>query len=304
MKGTTTTAVLFAAAGALAACDDHSHDEPHTHGKPIEIRFAAMVGAEAFACDKTFADVGGATLEPLDFRLYVHDLRLVDSSGKEWTVTLRQDGLWQSANVALLDFEDKRGTCENGTAPMNTVVKGTYDTGHDEVDFTGLRFRVGVPFALNHGDASAAESPLNLSGMFWSWQAGYKFLRLDMRVVGRTGAPGPHGESAGINIHLGSTGCSLQAGTQAVASCSGPNRPEFALAGFDMARDTVVIDYAALVAGIDLAQDPYPSPALGDASPGCMASKDDPECALVFSHLGLDLQSGMPTGAQTVFSLR
>lgn len=282
-------------------CDDHSHDEPHTHGKPIELRFAAQVGAEAFGCDKTFADVGGATLEPLDFRFYVHDVRLVDATGQEWTVTLDQDGLWQSANVALLDFEDKSGTCENGTAPTNTSVKGTYDTGHDEVDFTGLKFRIGVPFSLNHGDASAAASPLNLSGMFWSWQGGYKFMRLDMRVAGSSSEPGPHGEGAGINIHLGSTGCALEAGTQSVSACSAPNRPEVTLADLDAATDTIVLDYAALVAGIDLAQDPYPDPALGDASPGCMSSKDDPECEAIFTHLGLDVQSGQPAGSQSVF---
>ena len=96
----------------------------------------------------------------------MHDVRLVDADGGEWPVTLDDDDLWQTDAVALLDFEDKTGTCANGTTPTNTVVKGTYDTGHDTVDFTGLRFKVGVPFALNHGDAATAPSPLNLSGLF------------------------------------------------------------------------------------------------------------------------------------------
>lgn len=298
------TLTALAIIAATAACD--AHDDPHGHGTPIEIRFAAVVGAAPFSCDTTFAGVGAGadTLEPLDFRLYVHDLRLVDATGKEWTLTLEQDGLWQTANVALLDFEDKTGTCINGTAPTNTVVRGSYDALHEDVDFTGLKFRVGVPFALNHHDMSTAPSPLNLSGMFWGWQGGYKFVRIDMKVPGVAAAePAPHGEGAGVNIHIGSTGCTLAAGTQAVSSCTGPNRSEIALDGFDATEDTVVLDYAALVDGIDLGVDPYPT-TFGDAGAGCMSGEDDPECAIVFSHLGLDLASGQPRAGQTVFSAR
>jgi len=294
--------VLASATAGWVGCDS----SPAAGGEQaVAIRFAAQVAGAPFSCQSTFEGVGAGadTLEPLDFRLYVHDLRLVDASGKEWDLTLEQDGLWQTADVALLDFEDKTGTCTNGTAPTNTVVRGTHGVLDEDVDFTGIRFKVGVPFAMNHVDMSTAPSPLNLSGMFWGWQGGYKFMRLDMKVRGAPDAgPAPHGEGGGVVIHLGSTGCTLSAGTQSVTACSGPNRPEIALDGFDAAQDTIVLDYAALVAGIDLGTDPYPSPA-GDATIGCMSGKDDPECARVFEHLGLSLETGLPVGGQTVFEL-
>lgn len=296
--------VLVTTAASWAGCDG-SNGAPPGEGTPVAIRFAAKVGEAPFSCQATFAGVGAGadTLEPRDLRLYVHDLRLVDASGREWPVSLEQDGLWQSADVALLDFEDKTGTCANGTAPTHTVVRGTYEVGAGAVDITALRFRVGVPFAMNHGDMSTAPSPLNLSGMFWGWQGGYKFMRLDMRVQGAPDAgPNPHGEGNGVDIHLGSTGCTLSAGTQSVTACSGPNRPEITLDGFDPSEDTVVLDYAALVEGIDLGTYPYPSP-VGDATIGCMSSKDDPECAIVFAHLGLSLDTGLPVGGQSAFRL-
>lgn len=51
--------------------------------------------------------------------------------------------------------------------------------------YTGLAFDMGVPFALNHADVTAAPSPLNIQALWWNWQGGYKFMRVDMR----TGAP-------------------------------------------------------------------------------------------------------------------
>lgn len=147
---------------APLACD-HDHADDHDHAQHVAVRFAAVVGAEPFACSKTF-DVGGVEVAPLDFRLYVHDLQLVDAAG-ELAVTLEADGLWQNDAVALLDFEDKSGTCTNGTTEVNDTVHGDADTGHEAVDFVGIEFSVGVPFALNHGDVATAASPLNLSGL-------------------------------------------------------------------------------------------------------------------------------------------
>jgi uncharacterized repeat protein (TIGR04052 family) len=297
-----TPLAALAVASAPACDDDHDHDE-HSHGQEVTLTFAAKVGTEAFSCGATYANVGAAasTVKPNDFRFYVHDFRLVATDGTEWPVSLEQDGLWQSANVALLDFEDKTGTCANGTVPTNVTVRGTFDTGHETVAWSGVKFRVGVPFVLNHGDASTAASPLNLSGLFWSWQGGYKFMRLDMAVEGAMGGENPHGDGAGALLHLGSTDCTLDATTQSVSACGAPNRPEITLvknATFDPATEKIVLDYAALVDGVDLSMD------MGGA-PGCMSGKDDPECGPIFTHLGLDLATGLPsaTAVQTAFHL-
>lgn len=51
-------------------------------------------------------------------------------------------------------------------------------------------------------------------------------------------------------------------------------------------RDTIVADLARLYEGVDLSQ------SLELAPPGCMSGHDDPDCEVVFTNLGLDLQSG------------
>jgi uncharacterized repeat protein (TIGR04052 family) len=248
-------------------------------GGPSVIAFEARVGAEIFSCQRTFSGLGTAKseVEPLDFRLYVHDVRLVTEGGQEVPFALDQDGVWQHEGLALLDFEDKTGSCSNGTANLNTTLRGKAPAG----SYKGLRFKVGVPFALNHGDSAKAPSPLNLSTMFWSWNGGYKFLRADVRL--KEGAP--------RNFHLGSTGCQ---GGDAVTSCSHPNRPEISLDSFDPSSGKVIVDYAALVADADLSKD-------GGGAPGCMSGVDDPECAAIFPRLGLSLSTGAPEGNQSAF---
>ncbi|ATX65604.1 metallo-mystery pair system four-Cys motif protein [Roseinatronobacter bogoriensis subsp. barguzinensis] len=84
-------------------------------------------------------------------------------------MALDQDGVWQVADVAQLDFEDATGTCVNGTPDMNNSLRGTVPAG----EYTGLDFDIGVPFDLNHGDPTLAASPLNLTAMFWNWQGAY-----------------------------------------------------------------------------------------------------------------------------------
>ncbi|MCS6899294.1 MAG: metallo-mystery pair system four-Cys motif protein [Myxococcales bacterium] len=251
-------------------------------GEIHEIPFEARVGSETFSCQKTFTGIGTAKSEvqPLDFRFYVHDVRLVTEGGQEVPFELDQDGVWQYEGLALLDFEDKTGSCTNGTVGLHTGLRGKVPAGI----YKGLRFKVGVPFALNHGDSAKAPSPLNLSTMFWSWNGGYKFLRVDFKLKG--GAP--------RNLHLGSTGCQGQG--DGVTSCSHPNRPEIALDGFDLTSSKVLIDYAALMADTDLSKD-------GGGAPGCMSGVDDPECAAIFPRLGLSLQTGVPEGKQVTFRL-
>jgi uncharacterized repeat protein (TIGR04052 family) len=243
----------------------------------VAITFRAKVGDASFACGTSFEGLGtsGASAELSDFRLYVHDVRLT-KGGEAIPVALDQDGVWQLEDLALLDFEDKTGRCSNGTAETNLTVRGTVPAG---TTFDGIAFRVGVPFALNHGDASTAPSPLNLSALFWNWQGGHKFVRADAFA---------EGASAPFNLHLGSTGCDGDPATGGVTSCSKPNVASIALAGFDSTDDVIVVDYAALVAGVDLTTD-------GGGAPGCMSGATDPECGPILASLGLDLATGTPT---------
>lgn len=251
----------------------------------VTLRFAAKVGAMPFRCGEVYAGLGSANTSwnPMDFRFYVHDVRLLDAIGNEVPVTLDEEDTWQHEGVALLDFEDRSGLCSNGNAPTNVTVRGRVARTSA---WTGLRFRLGVPFALNHADLTALPSPLNLTSLWWNWQGGHKFLRIDGRTQDAMGTV----LVQGWNVHLGSTGCDGSS-SGGVTRCTNPNRPEVTLMSFDPATNTVVADLARLVNGVDLSR--------SNADPGCMSTPGDSDCASIFPTLGIPF--GSAPAAQAFF---
>ncbi|MFN8009373.1 MAG: metallo-mystery pair system four-Cys motif protein [Terriglobia bacterium] len=239
---------------------------------PVSIHFRAMVGDETLGCGRSYEGVGLTKVKITlrDFRFYVHDLRLIDETGKEFLISLEQDGKWQFERVALLDFENGMGSCGNGTVDLNDRVTGSIPTAGR---WRGLRFTLGVPFELNHTDLLSMPSPLNLTAMSWVWNAGRKFARLEF-----SSPEIPQG----FAIHLGSTGCkpndtSITIPTQ----CSEPNRAEIYLPEFNPVTDLVVADLGALLSDSKLCKkmdQPFRS---------CMSNPDDPECGPIFANLGL-----------------
>ncbi len=244
--------------------------------RAVSVAFSGRVGDTPFACGQTYPNVGttSTTFTGLDFRFYVHDVALVTSDGRAVPIALTNDGEWQSQGVVLLDFENGDG-CEEGNAPMNLVVRGTVPA--DGTVFTGVRFHLGVPAALDHLDADNQPSPLNVTSMFWGWADGYKFFRVDGRTTG---------QPAGMRFHLGATACSgdPRTGTRV---CANENDPEITITGFDVDHDTVVADIAGLFAASDLDHD------MGGAA-GCMSDTDDPDCTAMFAAIGMG-------GTQTTF---
>jgi uncharacterized repeat protein (TIGR04052 family) len=280
------TLLLALAALAAPACGG---EEPpgHTHDGPVDVAltFKPRVGTQPFACGQTYTGLGttGATYEPKDFRLYVHNVRLINHSYEEVPLALKEDGAWQRDGVVLLDFEDKTGLCTNGTQAMNDRIVGTVPGNH----YVGLRFTVGLPFEKNHQDASIAKAPFNVSTLFWGWEGGYTFIRLDGRTAGLP---------AGHNFHLGSTGCQTS-GPNQVTSCQRPNRFDVEIANFDpTGAGGVVLDIAALFAGSNLDTNQAQTAA------GCMSESKDDDCAPIFQRLGLGFGSSPGTpGAQAFF---
>jgi len=261
----------------LVAATNNAVDGCQT--QPVTLQFRAMVGDQTFACGNTYTGVGttGAEITPADFRLYLHDVRLVTAAGVEVPLRLEQDGAWQSGDVVLLDFENKVRPCNNGTTATNMTVRGTVPPG----EYAGLRFAVGVPFGRNHLDPTTAPSPLNLTGMLWSWQDGYKFIRIDTAFDN-------------FRMHLGSVGCFYER-PGVIGACTRPNRPQVSLTDFDPQSSVVVIDLAALLADSDITANQTNTP------PGCMSDPDDGDCAPVFRNLGINFTDGSPTPQTQTF---
>ena len=264
----TRTVLLFPLV-ALAACGPASATPDAGGDVSITLPFKAKVGALDFACGQTYTlGTTSTQYQPKDFRLYVHDVSLTDHDGNLLPVTLTDDGTWQGQGVALLDFEDASGLCSNGTAATNTVLKGTVAASEH---YHALHFKLGVPFALNHVDATAAQPPRNTTALFWNWMGGYKFLRADGNT---TGLPTGH------NLHLGSTACVAGSTPNSVDHCDNPNVLQVDL-DFDLDSSTVVVDLGALLADSDLDTN------MTGSSPGCMSAPTDDDCAPIFKNLGL-----------------
>jgi len=275
--------------------------------QPVTIRFAAKVDGQPFACGSNYSLGKPATEETLsDFRFYVTDIALVDESGKSVPVTLEQDNKWQYQNIALLDFENKTGACTNGTVEMRDQIIGTVPKGN----YTGVKFTLGVPAALNHEDATLAPSPLNLTGLWWSWLFGYKFARIDLESP--TIAQSNHKQhnshnqggtehnkeqkSGGFPIHLGSTGCEKQPNGDQPTTCSNYNRATVVLTNFNPEANIVVADLARLVAASNLRENQ------AKTAPGCMSEPNDQDCIGIMKNLGLPFMN-QPATTQTFFSV-
>jgi len=254
------------------------------NGREVTLRFRPVVGDKAFRCGESYDGIGATKtrITPTDFRFYVHDVRLIDASGREVPVALEQDGKWQFENIALLDFENGEGPCSNGTPDTRDFIKGTAPAG----SYTGVRFTIGVPFNRNHADPAKAPSPLNLTQLFWVWNSGYKFARIEMNT---TGLP------QGWFLHLGSTGCMPRDTAQSIPTkCTFANRAEIALKMFDVDHDTVVTDLRELVSGANLDANQERT------ARGCMSAQNDADCAPLFANLGLPF-AGKPSSGQRFF---
>ena len=280
-------AILTICAVQGACSDEEDPATPHD----VSITFQALVGAQPADCASVYSGLGDSGVEArlADARLFVSQVELRASTG-EWQTVELVDSEWQHDGVALLDFEDGTGACaDSGTNETNTLVAGVVPNGL----YDGVRFRVEVPFELNHVDNATAPAPFNVPGMFWTWPGGDKFLRVDWMVTG--------GSVPRWNVHIGSTGCMSTAPTEApTARCSRPNASRIEVSDFDVDSDILTIDLAAIVTLADLSANTQDTP------PGCMSSPSEPQdCAAVFSSLGLSFDAGdcvENCSTQTIFS--
>ncbi len=271
-------AILLSMSSLLvAACGDDggTGDQPDAMlpDQAVTIPFRVELGGAPFACGAAVANQGrpAVTFTATDARFYVHDVELVDADGARHPVTLAANA-FQGQGIALLDFEDGCGS--DGTPQLHTSITGTVAGG----THTGVRFTLGVPADHNFIDLASAAPPLDVTGMFWIWQFGYKFLKLDGSTPGTGGAG-----SSPFFLHLGSSGCpGSNFEAPPTGPCAYPNQVTYELSGFDASRNTVVADLGAVLSASDLTVN------TPDTAPGCMSEPADPECITILPRLGVN----------------
>jgi uncharacterized repeat protein (TIGR04052 family) len=241
---------------AVAGCSGSS---PAT----LEVRFDVADGGAA------------ATLQALQF--YVHDVELLDEEGTPHSFALRATAPWQSQQLALVDLA---GDAQR----RHAAIVGTVESG--PARYSGIRFTVGVPFELNHGNPLQDAAPLDRSDLFWAWQSGHKFLRADAAVDGHE-----------WSFHLGSTGCSSASAVRPPAlPCAQPNRVRVELKG-DPLASVVRFNLDVLAAAARAANHVTCTGLYGQ----------DPACAPAYASSGLQVESGTCPGGvcsqQTLWTL-
>ncbi len=283
-----TASLALLASCALIACGGGGSDAP-VGPRAITLNFGAVAGTAGVACGSPINNLGSGNVSAQlkDLRFYVSNVKLLAADGTEVALTLPANDDWNytvgSDAVTLIDLEDGTGACAGGTAATNATLKGSVPAGN----YVGLKFTMGVPFALNHSDYATATKPLDLQAMAWSWQSGRKFAKIE--VTDPDGATGTWTAKT-FNMHLGSTGCTGNPATGATANCAVPNRMDVKLATFNPDNQKLVVDVQALLAGTNITVNQA-------GAAGCMSGGTDPECLNVFRALAIDWKAdGTGTG--------
>lgn len=269
-------------------------DEATAKDAPVVITFGLMADGKEVGCGAPLANLGAGHLQAKlrEARFYVYGVKLVDAKGARTPVALTQNE-WQYGDVALLDFKDPRGgnaPCTEGNPAKNITISGTAPRRA----YVGLEFSVGAPIEtivdgkavpINHSNVETAPPPLDIAGMSWNWQAGRRFLTIEVDPPSPVIKP-DGSKTRTWMVHLGSTGCKGNPATGEIVSCAHENRFTVALDRFDPKTQRVEFDLSRLFENSDLLADK-------GGAVGCMSGPDDPECPAVFSALGLNL-----TGAE------
>lgn len=142
-------------------------------GKPLELRFYPRFGTDTLKSGRKYRTVGGDSVRLTMARFYVSEISLVDSLGAEKPLI----------GTYLVDVLDTVAASKGYSSLTLNALPGTY---------RGLRFRIGVPFDQNHRDPTTQSAPLGTdAGMFWSWNSGYIFHRVEGKV-----------DSAGVECNI------------------------------------------------------------------------------------------------------
>jgi uncharacterized repeat protein (TIGR04052 family) len=290
----------------------------------FSLNFEAKVGGKPFSCGQSYEGIGlsKSRITPSDLRFYISNVELIDTQGNSIPLMLDQDGIWQYQNIALLDFENGTGPCINGNIGLHTSITGTAPKNH----YQGLRLTLGIPDDLNHGNAVTAPAPLNITSMFWTWRAGYKFVKLDMATSAfpqlakqnptRNNETGNEAKSAatldkntedtnptktsGFAIHIGSTSCASPSRTIPPIVCHNPNLVTIDFDEFNATKDIIIVDLAQLLFDTNL---DYHAP---NSAPGCMSDPNDEDCKSIMAGFGLPFnqQPAYPQHFLTLKSLQ
>ena len=262
----------------LSACDKKQMVEHLTITPIFQEKLASSHVNQIINCKTSFSYKNNQWhYQQLQF--FITNVALKNKQGK-WQSWLMKKNAYQSNNLALIgeNCTDSSYKVNNSKQKQSQIEnKGHWQieflASHNLQNFIAIRFTLGVPFTLNHLNPLTQASPLNDSSMFWVWQTGHKFLRLELAS--------DNGEQ--WLFHLGSTGCKSSSVMRSPkGECLQPNRVNVELPLTKHPVSALAFDLNALLNNMLINEQRF-----------CQSSPQNDACRPLFSALGL---SGNITG--------
>lgn len=295
-------ALLTGCGGSSSSSTDDGGNTPASQETTLKIPFTAVAGETEISCGTPVSGLGSSDSSG-QFQYaawFVYDVKLVTEAGDVETQMVENDFQNADYDFAFLEFRDILGGCTHADQepyPTNNMLTLTANVDASQVK--GIKFKLGMPYEPNHTVENKFQQEKAYYAMLWNWQAGFRFMRVDLIPNGGFTQGGTLYEDKTYNFHLGSTGCE---GDPVV--CAQPNNTT----DFVLTNDQFVVnesgtgtkvkfDYAELVSGMDLTVDE-------GGSKGCMSALQDPECTPMFYNLGIPLGDKVGRTDQQVFSLQ
>jgi len=151
-----------------------------TEGTPLSLSLSLVMAGKPFVFGQPNALADGGSLVPLNFRFYVSEVQLLQSTGQAVPVdVVTAAGAPEPYGVHLFNAEDEQSSTLRVLAPAG--------------DYSGLSFALGIELACNRQAPALLGEPLtDASQMTWPHTGGFLFLRYEGRYTGadgRAGAP-------------------------------------------------------------------------------------------------------------------
>ena len=269
----------------LSGCSD-TNTNTHTN----TLTFTPKYTNKLLKCFSTFTHQD-KKWQYSQLQFFISEVAVKDNNG-QWQVWPLSDNQYQSNNIALLGEY-----CQTSPVKQQAdeqLTQGNWQLSFKQVidlsTFTQLRFTLGVPFSFNHQNPLLQTSPLNVPQMFWVWQSGHKFFRLDIeeQIEEQIEAAKGLDQKDHWQFHLGSTGCQSPSPLRPPnKTCINANQTKIIMdintKGTKPQR--IAVDLAALLLGLSLTN-----------QNSCQSEPDNAPCLVLFEHLGL-----IASKAQTTF---
>ncbi len=165
---TTQRILAFLLTGLLGwfalACDPNPSLDPSTG--PLSLTFDNVVGGQDLRLGSTYRNGSGESFTPKVFTYYISNLRLTRADGSEYVVPV-------DSSYFLL----REDVPASQRITLNAVPYGEYKAVSFMIGVDSLRSTMSMDRRTGVLDPGADHN--SASGMFWAWNSGYIFVKLE-----------------------------------------------------------------------------------------------------------------------------